>query len=54
MNFEHKSKVGHRKRHRKRKTIYYNPPLGIAAKQNLAKLIFELFHKYYPTEHPFS
>ena len=36
--FELKTKVVPRKRNRKRKIIYYNPPFDIAVKQNLGKL----------------
>ena len=53
LNFELKTKVAPRKRHRKRKIIYYNPPFDIAVKQNLGKLFFDLINKYFPAEHLF-
>ena len=54
LNFELKTKVVPRKRNRKRKIIYYNPPFDISVKQNLRNLFYDLINKYFPTEHPSS
>ena len=54
LNFELKTKLEPRNRHRKREFIYYIQPFDISAKQNLGKLFFDLINKHFPEELPFA